>query len=563
VTATRISRRLDGRPRAGSVMLYAIAGLLMLMFLSLTLLMIARSMVGHAIRRGRELHALAAAEAACSRGMAMLEAGAVTTVPYQETSVPLGRQTMDIEIVPAETGVATPYTTANYEIRGTGHAGNIQRTIALGGRHDSFLSFSRYLEAGPLSYAPGATLGGRVYCGCDITLTGYPVTFRQDVEVVGQIVNRSCGVYQSHVLEGAPATQLSSAMDPASFRALATAAGLYYNSASPTPEIDLSLFDFSTSPPRYGTQNLPANFNGVIFSEYDLAVKGLLEGRSLTLVANDQIIISGNIRTGCSRQAAALVSPSLTFNADAGQEAVSSANLTPLLTTPSDCVTVDVSGANWQRVTMYVYEDSHLLGVETLERPPGVSGNLTGTTVLSGVKIKPAAHSYRAEVHYWSNGTGQATVDVGLAAGDPVNVGLIARNEVCISQYTPRVLRVDAALFSRDSCWRPVDYADDTDSDNSHPACTGVYDLDGDGTIETMDEDGWNETAANQNTWMLTINGPIITKDTGSAGPWSYQGTATGKGTRHYNYDDDVVYYQPPSFPVMLSRWAMLYWREA
>jgi hypothetical protein len=177
--------------------------------------------------------------------------------------------------------------------------------------------------------------------------------------------------------------------------------------------------------------------------------------------------------------------------------------------------------------------------------------------VLSDVKMNPAAHSYRAEVHYWSDGSGQTKVDVGVAAGDPVNVALLATTSVNISQYAWRVLRIDAALFARDASWQAP-----SSGSNQWP-CTGVYDLDGDGVIETNNEDGWNESAVNSNTWMLTINGPIITKDGGSAGAWSSQASSTGKGTRHYNYDDDIVYYQPPNFPVMLSRWAVLYWREA
>ena len=563
MSTIRVLRRPVAGPRAGSIMLYAIAGLLVLMFLALTLLMISRSMVGHSVRRSRELRALAAAEAACSRGIAMLESGAISTVPYRQTGIALGRQKMDIEVVAAETGVSSPYSVANYEIRGTGYAGNIHRTIALGGSHDSFLSYSRFLESGTLGYAAGATLSGKVYCGGDLSLSGCPVTFEDDLEVKGWIQNKTYGVYQKSVTENAPAAQLSGAMDPAQFRDLAQAAGLYYNSNTTTPEIDLSLFDFGVNPPRYGSQNLPANFNGVIFSEYDLAVKGVLEGRSLTLAASRNIIINDNIRTGCSRKAAAIASPSLTLSAAAGNETVSSVSLTSLLSGPSDCVTIDITGSEWKRLTTYVYEDSRLLGVETLERPPGNTGNLIGSTVLADVKVNPEAHSYRAEAHYWSNGSGESTVDLGLAAGDPVNLALLAANTVYLSQYTPRVLRIDAALFARDANWQPIDASDGSDSDNSHRACTGVYDLDHNGVIETQNGDGWDESAVNASTWKLIINGPIITKTAGSAGAWSAQGTATGNMTRYYNYDRDIVYYQPPEFPVMLSRWAVLYWREA
>ena len=539
-------------------MLHAIAGLLMLMSLSLSLLMISRSMVGHSVRRSRELHALAAAEAGCSRGIAMLESGAITTVPYREMGIPLGGQKMDVEVVAAEPGVVTPYSTARYEIRGTGHAANVTRTVALGSRLDSFLSYSRFLGAGTLTYGAGATLSGRLYCGGDLNLSGRPVTFQDDVEVGGQVLNRAYGTYLRNVTEGAPAVQLSGCMDPATYRALAQAAGLYYGSGATTPEIDLSLFNFDVSPPRYGSTSLPANFNGVVFSEIDLAARGVLEGRSLTLVAGRNIVVTSNIRTGCSRTGAANATPSLTFDAAAGQEVVSSLSLTSLLSGPSDCVTISVTGPTWQRVTTYVYECSRLMGVETIARPPGAAGDLTRKTVLANIKVDPAAHQYRAEVHYWSNGSGANSVSVGLAAGAPVNVALLATNTVYISQSAWRVLRIDAALFARDGNWQALDPS----GANQWP-CTGVYDLDGDGVIETLNEDGWNETAVSSSTWMLTINGPIITKTAGSAGAWTSQATATGKSTRHYNYDNDIAYYQPPSFPVMLSRWAVLYWREA
>lgn len=548
------------RAAGGSIMVHAIAGLVMLMFLSLTLLMLSRAMVGHSVRRARELRALSAAEAACSRGIAMLESGAVRSVPYREQNIPLGPQRMDLEIVQVGTGTAGAYGTVTYEVRGTGRAGNVARQVALGASQESFLSFSRFLETGTLAYDAGATLTGKVYSGGDLSLSASPVTFCDDVDVVGRIINKSYGIYRKRVTEGATRIALSGTMDPSYYRTLAQAAGLYYSSG--TPEINLTLFDFTQNPPRYNGQPLSSQFNGIIFSEGDLAVNGVLEGRSLTLVANGNINVTDNVRTGTTRRSFRALSPSLTLNAAANKETVVTVPLTSLMSEVSNSVTMKVSGGKWQRLNIYVYEDSRLLGVETLERPTNNTANLSRTTILSGLQMDPAKHSYRAQVHYWSNGAGETKLDLAIAAGDPVNVALIAKSNVYLSQYTPRVLRIDAALFARDGNWRPIDYTDSTDSDKSHWACNGVYDLDEDGVIETNNEDGWNETAVNSSTWMLTINGPIITKDGGSAGAWSYYGGLTGKGTRRYDYDNDIVYYQPPSFPIMLSRWAVAYWRE-
>jgi hypothetical protein len=543
-------------------MLHAISGLLLLLFLAVTLLAISRGMIGGSVRRTRELRALNAAEASCSRGIAMLESGAVSTVPYRETNVALGRQRMDLEIVNVSSGTAGAYGTVVYEVRGTGRAGNLRRTVAVGGSHDSFLSFSRFLEMGGLSYDGGATLTGKVYAGGDLTLSDRWVTFREDVDVTGRVVNKPNGVFQKRLTEGAAPMALQSSMDPVYYRGLAQSAGLYFSSST-TPVIDLSQFDFGVSPPRYGSTVLPSNFNGVVFGEYDLAVKGVLEGRSLTLVANRDVIVNDNIRTGCTRERTGRLSPSLTFNVASSSKTTASANLTSLMSGVGNAVGVKITGSKWKRANVYVYEDSRLLGVATVERSPTATGSQVGTTVLADLQMDPVAHSYRAEIDYWSNGSGETQVlDMSVSGGDPVNVGLLAKGNVYLSQYTPRVLRIDAALLARDGNWRPLDYSDSKDTDNSHWACNGVYDLDQDGQIETNNEDGWNETNVGNNTWVLAINGPIITKNGGSAGAWAYYGGQTGKGTRLYNYDDDIVHFQPPAFPIMLSRWTVVYWRE-
>ena len=105
--------------------------------------------------------------------------------------------------------------------------------------------------------------------------------------------------------------------------------------------------------------------------------------------------------------------------------------------------------------------------------------------------------------------------------GTPVNIGLVAGHTIYIESYTPREITIDAALLARDGNWQAL------------------------GTDETHDG----------TSWVLTINGPIITYVEGSAGPWS-------NGTRHYNYDEDIVDYPPPHFPILLGKWSRLYWRE-
>ena len=558
------------RRDSGFVLVVAIIGLVMLLFLSVTLLSISQSMTGHSIRQVRSAQALAAGEAACSRGLVMLEQGVVSSVPYVERDIPFAARKMDLQIVRVEPEVSGPCETERYEILGTGHSSNVRRTVALGVRQDSFLRYSRFLESGTLSYDAGVTIGGQVYAGGDISLDGYPATFLERVRTGGKVRNRERGTFNGGVEEYAAPLSLSGSMDKAHYRALSQQAGIYYKSG--TPLIDLSRFDFSGDMPTYDGVPLGRDFNGVVFCEHDIAVEGVLEGRSLSIVAGDDIIISGNIRTGCSRKAVGRPASRLKFNAPTGQEVVQTVVLNGLMDGLTNTVKLHVSGPKWQRFNMYLYEGGNLLGVATLQRPadsrPG--NRRDSATILSQQEMDPAKHAYTAEIHFWSQGpnsnptSGKGTnhVWVEVAAGDPVNVGLIAQDYVYISKHAPRVLTVEAALFSQEANWRPTDYRDGRDADGSHPACHGVWDLDGDGRIESPNEDGYDEARVNGSTWALSINGPIITRTGGSAGAWSYQGQHQGKGTRHYNYDGDITYYEPPHFPVIVSQWQVLYWRE-
>jgi hypothetical protein len=154
-------------------------------------------------------------------------------------------------------------------------------------------------------------------------------------------------------------------------------------------------------------------------------------------------------------------------------------------------------------------------------------------------------------------------------SGDPVNIGLIAQDYIYMGTIS-RVATIDAALLAVSSNWRVWD----TSTGSHPPVAPGNYDLDQDGIIgeSPMNNDpsigqGWDEiiTGANQNiTWVLNINGPIITHDGGSAYPWnasSVLAAATGP-TRRYNYDHDITDFPPPCFPVPLNLWIDHAWAE-
>jgi hypothetical protein len=62
----------------------------------------------------------------------------------------------------------------------------------------------------------------------------------------------------------------------------------------------------------------------------------------------------------------------------------------------------------------------------------------------------------------------------------------------------------------------------------------------------------------------MIINGPIITRDGGSAYPWNATtvlDNADGP-TRRYNYDMDITDFPPPCFPVPLNLWKDFAWAE-
>jgi len=552
-----------GTNRPGQVMVMAVIGLTVLLCLTVTLLSIAANLSGHSFRQVREGQALGAAEAACSRGITMLEQGAIASVPYTETAIPLGRRKMDLAVVAVGTTQGGGYEMEQYEVRGTGYSGTVRRTVALGGRHDSFLRYSRFLESGGVSYGAGARLSGQLYAGGNVTLAGSPVTFMDDLVTTGVVVNRSRGVYYKGVYEGAAPISLGTSMDVDHYRSLAQSNGMYFTEQATPPLIDLGLFDFTGAQPRYNGVDLASGFNGVVFCEGDIAVKGVLEGRSLTIVSGDDLIVADNVRTGNTKTTFAALGSPLQFDAAAGQETIQTTPLNSLMAGTADAAKMSVTGSTWQRLNLYLRQDGNTIGVATLERSSVASGPVDAATILSGLTLDPATHTYTAEVHYWSNGTGATPVQVEVSGGDPVNIGLLAKDYINISQYAPRVLTIDAGLFARDSNWRPIDDSDGYDSDNSHPKCHGVWDLDQDGQIESPNEDGWDEANVGNDTWMLNTNGPIITKNGGSAGAWEYQGSIQGKVSRHYYYDTDIVHYEPPQFPVMLSRWAVLYWREA
>jgi len=319
--------------------------------------------------------------------------------------------------------------------------------------------------------------------------------------------------------------------------------GLYLSSPV---TINLSLFDF-TDPnnPKYNGIPLPGNFNGVIFCEGDISLKGTLEGSymgpsgkiqsGLTFFSNDDIIATGNIRTGNTIDSIQSAG-SLTFNQPSGSKQTQTVLLDGVLNPDVNVIRFKVSGNTWDKMQMTILKDgvpmtrSDGIIVRTQLVRTGLAPENSQTAVINGddlneLKFEPD-HTYSARIDYYSTNVGDTTVTVDSCSGDPVNIGLVAKNRLFIHQNTQKQLTLDAAILARDNNWSALGTASD------HP---NGYDA---------------------NIWDLTINGPIITKKGGDAGPWMTN------GKRYYRYDMDMVENAPPYFPIPADWWLLAYWKH-
>ena len=297
--------------------------------------------------------------------------------------------------------------------------------------------------------------------------------------------------------------------------------GIYKSSSS---TIDFSLFDFSGSVPKYDGNNLTEDFNGVIFVNGDAYVKGTLEGRSITVIASDDIVITDHVRTGNTAESWTRTNPPTVFNTAKGECQVEIIDLDDIVTEETNVIKVRTSGRKWNEIQMSLYINDGCQGETSLVREPGSPNEQMA--VISNLPEYDASSTYSVEIWYYSDGVGANPTWVCGYTGAPNNIGLVAKDKVYIHPETPRQLFIDAALLARDNTWQALG------DSSTHPS-------------------------GNDPSWKLTITGPIITAVGGSAGPWSSYG-----GIRNYNYDEDITSYPPPHFPVPFGGWQRLYWKE-
>jgi hypothetical protein len=380
--------------------------------------------------------------------------------------------------------------------------------------HDSFLKYARFVSATGTSYDCGAVLTGAVHvgedlgipCGCSADAV---VTFLEEVTAVGDIPNAACGLF----LRG------------------------YITDADP---IDL--------------QN-SVDFNEVADIAKGIAPKSSCEGRGMVGI---YISLPGTDPLGLGAMNNTLNMSLFNFQNTAIQA-------------PDTVITYNGNGV-LNTVSGGLLHSTDFNGVIFFNGDGRVKGTADGRSARSVTIFSNDDMFVMDNVITGHTGFDPLT-GLPTGTGDPVNIGLVASDYVYIDDDTPRALFIDAALMAVNSNWRTQDdQLGGSGTVAAHPSSApGPLDLDRDGITgefpvnnDPQPGQGWDELNITSDTWVLNINGPIITYNGGSAWPWNdgaVLGNADGP-TRRYNYDLDITEFPPPCFPVPLNLWKDVTWTE-
>jgi len=402
-------------------------------------------------------------------------------------------------------GIAA-YRSNGYTIVSEGKYDGATRRVRAQIVHDSFLKYARFVAMTGTSWSCGAILTGEVYAGGDLDVPNNcgsePVEFLEFVATTGNIPNAAYAVFYRGYVTGAQQIDLSNSVDFAAVRNRARG----------------------------------------------LAADCDCEGAG-------EIGIYINIVGG--------IDP---LGLGAGTLDLSRFNFCNTTIAPPDTVISYNGVAVRYGSTAALLHRSQFNGLIFFENDGPVQGRLDGR---SGRCLSIyATDDILVTNNIFTGHTGfDPATGAPNGAGTPVNLGLIAYDYIYLDRYTPRVLTIDAAVMSCNSNWRVIG---GTIAD--HPsAAPGPLDLDCDGISgETPYNNdprpglGWDELNITANTWVLNINGPMISYNGGNAWPWNdatVLATATGP-TRRYNYDMDITLYPPPCFPVPLNLWKDVSWTE-
>jgi hypothetical protein len=407
----------------------------------------------------------------------------------------------------------TAYQSNGFTIVSEGRFQGAVRRVKVEIVHDSFLKYARFTALSDLTYECAANITGEVFvngdlnipCGCSANKR---CSFLEMVSVVDDIPNATCGeFYRGYVTDAEPINlQDSFSWTDIRNKARGLAAD---NACERKGNVGIYTSLPGTDPLHLATQSSP-DANVLVFDR--LNFEDVTTAPPDTIVRyNGQVVI--NPRTG---------------------QALRSHDFNGIVFFEGDGkVRGTLDGISARNVTVYATANVY------------VRNNLiTGHRGYDPVTLLP-------------NHT-----------GDPVNVGLVAESYIYVDRGTPRILRIDAMFLSRTSNWSGLGGDNTTDHPVGGP---GPLDLDQDGISgetphnnDPVSGEGWDELNITARTWVLNINGGIVTMGTGSAAPWNSStvlATATGP-TRRYNYDMDLTEYPPPCFPVPLNMYKDVSWTE-
>ena len=473
----------------------------------------------------------------------------------------------------------------------------------------SLLDFAMYSE-GSLTYVPPGAWYGRTYINGNFRITGGcppPEVFMKKVEYTGTISGQSCGDFREGVEKIDPYPPLTSLVDLDFYEdaveksnVCGTGMGLYIGNSGSTAvknqsndlfgmkdtgklgvdnltsatqwaaakdvavtgclnmddcyQIDLTLFDFAANPITYGGKQLvgwngakltPANFNGVIFVDGELHVWGILGGRS----SEDAVVVDRVTSYDSNLYRATIINGLNPSTEKIGSSAVTLGK--PFHHHP---------------------EFTKLAAPYSVQLSNHYSNNaLDAGEDLNGNGILDAAKKGRT-LTIVTERNSDIVIDHNIYYGeDPngnrVSLGLIAGDAMYVDPSSPRTLVATGALLARGhdtySGWDGSFIALPNTNQTTHrlnlwakgrgevvPSdSTYVYDLDGDGVIETdigQGKPGDRNEKKMRDAWVNLDLGNMVTAESASWGPWV---TTAHAGVKIYDFG--LIAAEPPCWPVL------------
>ncbi len=377
--------------------------------------------------------------------------------------------------------------------------------------HDSFYRFARFVYDGNVHFNCNDEMGAEVYAGGDLTMkcgctAGQEPRFLEKVSVAGSVASPGCGDFYKGYEEGVDPIDLPGSLSWDIIRDKVHGTGSD-NACEGRGVVGIYENLPGTDPLNLHTQAAP-DLDVLVFDRFDFM--------NLTIAPPDTVITYGGA---------------------------------PVMNT--------LTGQPLRR--------GDFNGIVMFEGDAKVRGSLDGVS------------AYRVSVF----GSGNVLIENDVIAGhtgfdpitrlpnnsgNPVTTSLVAEGYVAMDDGSPRVLRIDAALFAHTANWKAIG------GPGQHPpVLTGPLDLDLDGiwgeTPHNNDPtpgEGWDEANPTEKFWVLNMRGPIITATQGDANPWTSDpvlGEASGL-TFRYEYDQDYMTFPPPCFPFPINVWHDVSWTE-